>query len=126
MLPECRRRLGEWLRPNGVLDIVSEAGDIEIPGHKDGEDIENEDVRLKVYRAIGKRLGACFGGDGDLVDLGGYLVERRETPDEAGRTRKEYQFDLPHPTESSPSAPEVVPNENHENPQVPEWISNFF
>lgn len=104
-----QRRLGEWLRPNGVLDIVSEAGDIEIPGHKDGEDIENEDVRLKVYRAIGKRLGACFGGDGDLVDLGGYLVERRETPDEAGRTRKEYQFDLPHPTESSPSAPEVVP-----------------
>jgi len=53
-------KLDCWLRPSDFLPILQQAGDIEIPGCKEGDNLEDEESRNSAFRAIGLRLStAC-------------------------------------------------------------------
>jgi hypothetical protein len=106
---EHEGRLDEWLRPNGILEILLAAGDIEIPGISEGASIEDEDVRPKAYRAIGTRLSNCFGRGEDRLELTEYVIERHEVSDDDFRGRREYRFSACQAPTSPPTVPEVTP-----------------
>lgn len=116
---DARQKLDEWLRPNSILDILRGVADIEIPGVQEGDDIEDENVRDRVFKAIGRRISECL-GDEDEVEVDGYSVDRRTIPDEKYRERKEYRFRSIQPRKSPRSHPEVTPEEKPRNPEDPE------
>ena len=64
-----------------------------MPGLNDGEDVEDETVRLKLFRAIGLRLKKCFGDNVEL-EIDGYVVQHRVAipPGDRSRKRPEYCF----------------------------------
>jgi hypothetical protein len=104
-------RLGEPLRPNDILTIISQRDDIDVPGFPDGADLEDEPTRMKVFRAIGKRLSDCMAGDG-RAEVDEFVVTRSVTSDDHWRETKEYRFELRQPG----SDPEVNPEEKRPNP----------
>jgi len=102
---DAQQKLGEWLRPNGILEILRKSSDIEIPGLREADDIEDEAVRDRAFKGIGRRITECL-GDEDEVAVDGYSVERRTTADENFRTRREYRFQASQPPKSPRSHPE--------------------
>jgi len=95
-----------WLRAAGLIDILSESPEIEMPGLPEGGDIVDEATRNKVLQAVGRRMAQCFGTDPIRV-MEGFKIERREKEDkEHGRILKEYHFGAGTPGATvSPYAP---------------------
>ncbi len=112
-------RTGRWLRTHEILDILAEQPDLEIPGVKDGDDIENSEVRDKAYPAIGKRLGSCFRQEPSLF-VDGMTVERRKTTDDNSRQAWEYHLlareDSPPVARQSPAGDPAVKTRVSANP----------
>ena len=116
-----QQKLGEWFRPNTILEILQGAADIEVPGLGD-DDIEDEAVRDRVFKAIGRRLSECLGQE-DEVLVDGYSVSRRTTPDERiaqGRSIASSTRTRPEVTPKSP------PKQNLESPKTPKELTNLF
>jgi hypothetical protein len=105
---EAQEMLGKPLRPHNILDIICRAGEIEVPGLKESDNIDDEATRLVVFRAIGKRLADCMDSDG-RAEVDEYRVERHVTSDAAGHEVKEYQFERLQPRKPPASDPEVSP-----------------
>jgi len=82
-------KLDLCLRAHQILDIIDAAG-LDIPGVGEGNNLENEATRNKALLGIGKRMAKCFEQSSDHVEIDHFVVERRITPDEDGRDRKEY------------------------------------
>ena len=98
-------RMGQWLRTHEILDVAEAAG-LDVPGATEDTNLEDEACRVKVLRAIGKRLGGCFRDDKATID--GVMIQRQHTPDHESRLRSEYQFTLA-----------TTPEENAYSPNPP-------
>jgi len=96
-------RTDEWLRASDVLDVLAEAGDVEIPGMKEGIDLDEEADRGSVLRCLGQKLGRCFRKQTELT-IDGITVERDAGTDTQGRPRFQYRV-LPR----CPASPRVEP-----------------
>jgi hypothetical protein len=89
-----RGRASEWLTATDILRILDAAG-LEIPGLRDGENLEDDRIWEKCRQQIGKRLGRCFTTDGgfgseDLLGIDGLSIQREEGLDDQGRASKRY------------------------------------
>ncbi len=115
-------QMEEWLLTYQLLDIV-EAGGLEIPGAQEDTDLQDDESRKKVLRAMGKRLSSCFAHDQAAID--GMLIRRRYGQDQEGRNRPEYQFEKPCEIPASPNGPECSPNENAPSPKSPNDLQDF-
>ncbi|TFG88606.1 MAG: hypothetical protein E4H17_02095 [Gemmatimonadales bacterium] len=95
-----------WLRASGLVAIIAEVADVELPGLPEGGDPADEAVRKKVLQAIGRRMAQCFGAD-NLRAIDGFHIERRELDDPVhSRPIREYRFATVEPVGSaSPYAP---------------------
>ncbi len=101
-------QIGLWLRASQLADILVDSP-AAVPGMPDGSDADDEDVRKKILRAIGRKLGQCF-RRGDTVRIDGLEIERRERPDaEQRRTTREYCFRA---TKSAPDGCAYAPTPN--------------
>jgi len=92
-------RKGKSLIAADILDVIDSSPSIEIPGHHDGADLQNEVVRKTVLQQIGKKLKQCFGDDA-TVTLDGMTIERSEFTDTDYRKRYEYFVLQNHPADS--------------------------
>ena len=84
------RQTGAWLRTGDLVDLIAETG-IETPGLPEHGDLTDHDTRKAAQQATGRKLGLCFRA-GNVVDLDGMKIERRETCDEGRHPLKEYRF----------------------------------
>jgi len=99
------RRLSVALRTHHILDLLEDS-DIEIPGFREGADINSDDTRSAVLQAIGRKLTKCF-GPSDEITLDNISVVRGEDIDrEKGRTVKTYAFKE---LDSPPIVPPIPP-----------------
>lgn len=86
-------KLGQWLRAAQLMDTLVDST-VEVPGLSADDDENNEEVRTKVFQAIGRRMGACF-RNGNILAIDGFEIERREWDDPQQRKSvKEYCFQL--------------------------------
>lgn len=107
---------GQWIRTNKILDILIDAGDVEIPGVKRDQDIEDESVRSTAIRQIGIKLGRCFKKD-QFIDIDNIQIDRIETEDDQYRKRYDYKFSV---TPAVPrNGPAVTPAVNPDTPAIP-------
>ncbi len=84
------RKLNEPLRTHELLDIIEDT-DVEIPGLKEGN-LDNDDVRAAVLRAMGRKLAKCFRVD-DEITLDDFSVQRSDSYDLQTKNRlKTYEF----------------------------------
>jgi hypothetical protein len=81
----------EWLKTHQILDLIDDAGDVEIPGLADGGNIEDGNARGPVLTAMGWRFKKCF-GDRDSVQIDQVQIERSESTDDNYRRRYDYRF----------------------------------
>lgn len=105
---EAEGSLGQWLRPNSCLHILQQAIGVEIPGLKEGDDLGEDVIRNRVFRAIGKRLSDVL-KDADEIGVDEYSLARRDTLDGQGRRRTEYRITRGQSPKSPESTPQVVP-----------------
>ncbi|TWU29650.1 hypothetical protein [Bythopirellula polymerisocia] len=89
----------QWLIASDLVDIIEEAGDIEIPGLKETGDLGDEEVRRVVNQQMGRKLKQCF-GDSSRRELDGFQVDREEYQDDASRTRHRYRVTQVGPADS--------------------------
>ena len=116
-------RLSQQLRAHQLLDIIQNEPDAGILGVKEGDDLDDEDVRQRALWAVGRRLKPCF-SDSNLVEIDDSRIERSETADEKGRPRFCYVFrkvDSPQSPVGAPAFPAVsrVPR-GDSNTAIPE------
>ena len=123
---ERHARTDEWLRPNQVLTIIQDVPGIEIPGLRDGDDLDDEEVRNKVYRAIGRKLKTCV--PGEQVRQEGMLVERRGWKDASTHYEElnEYRFGRVATDQSPVCHSEVVLDDDSRNPVSPGSVSKLL
>lgn len=107
---------GQWIRTNEILDVLIDAGDVEIPGVKEESDLDCETVRTNALRQIGQKLGRCFKGQA-FIDVDNVQIDRNETTDDLSRKRFDYKFSMS--PASSRIIPNVVPNKNSMFPASP-------
>lgn len=105
-------RDGQPLRAHDMLDLLADT-EIEIPGASNEADLEDENVRSNVLRAIGRKLSKCFKGESS-IEIDGILIERSEAHDDQGRPRWDYWFGRP----VRPDAPPHVPNSPQRTPRI--------
>lgn len=98
-----RGRLNEWLRAHDLLDIIGDAGDVEIPGVPADVNLDDDTDRMKAMRGIGRRMSQGFKGAAVLV-IDGFDVERREGDDGCGRRLVETRFSA---VSASPASPAI-------------------
>jgi hypothetical protein len=84
-------RLGDEMQAHAILDIIDGDPDTSVPGIDPDDDVENEEVRSKALRAMGRRLAKCF--QGETVTIDSFTVTRCEARDEDYRARRSYLFD---------------------------------
>lgn len=112
---------GQWIRTNEILDVLIDAGDVEIPGVKEESDLDCETVRTNALRQIGQKLGRCFKGQA-FIDVDNVQIDRNETTDDQHRKRYDYKFSM---IPVSPRiTPNVTPNKNTDNPASPASLSS--
>lgn len=88
------KREAVWVRAGHLIDILTETG-TEVPGLSEEMDVSDLEVLKIAQQATGRRLGLCF-RSGDVVQVDGITVERREQYDEETRFRtREYRFTSP-------------------------------
>ena len=117
---ERTEKTGQWHRTHHLLDLLEDGG-LEIPGIGEDDDLDDESTRDKALRSLGKRLAKCFGPASAEVEVDHLVVERRETTDDAGRSRKEYLFRVT----NDAGLPEDSPMPPH-SPHTPHEIPTFF
>lgn len=81
----------QWLRSFQILDLLEDNPDIETPGLRPDDDLNDESTRMRILQAIGRRLKQCF-KDEDVLSIDAISVERGEAPDDEHRKRFHYRF----------------------------------
>ncbi|MFC1451856.1 hypothetical protein ACFLSJ_00765 [Verrucomicrobiota bacterium] len=67
---------GHWLRTHELIELAGDDPSVELPGQKDGVDMEDDAVRRSILQACGRRLKQCF-RRGEAVVIDGMRVVRR-------------------------------------------------
>lgn len=116
-------KLGQWLRPGEVLDLVVEA-ELPIHGIPSPIELEDEECFKSAARVFGRKLSKLAAGDQDAVD--GIHLEKDSSLDEASRPKSKYRFSetVHEPDEKAISpvpqeAPSSFPNKNAVSPIPP-------
>lgn len=98
---------GAVLRAHDLIDLLADS-DVEIPGITADSDLEDEDTRSAVLRALGRNLGHWFRG-GPKIEIDNMTVEKLGFADERGRPRSEYRFSSQQPP-TTPTTPDYGPD----------------
>jgi hypothetical protein len=107
-----------------LIDVLLDQG-VAVPGLKEHDDTEDDKVRMKAARAIGKVMGQCFEKEADRLDIDGMCVERRSTTDFESRQRWDYRFSSELPPNPPEWAPNETPNQNSRVPNPPNGAATF-
>jgi len=113
----AQNREGEWLIAADLIDIIDADGGIDLPGLRDGCDLEDERARKSALQHTGRRLKQCFGQQ-DRIELDQLVIDRECTIDEGRHERRRYRICQKVPLETAADGRSGIANISggaHEN-----------